>query len=98
MKIFKAVVCFLLLVITGCMSQIGIGPIDTSRIPDLRPGHSTKDEVRGMFGVPLHTIRSSGVEIWVYRFSPESCGSNDIHQELTISFNSDDRVSAFSHQ
>lgn len=93
----------------GCISHhVGGSPIPIGRVSDVRAGHSTKDEVRDMFGAPYRETRVGDLTVWVYRYAPDLqqfalwpwwwSRDNGSSQELIVSFNPDGTVSACSGQ
>jgi hypothetical protein len=60
-------------------------PIDKSRLNEVLPGRTTKPEVLGLLGEPLHRAPGPAGEIFVYRY----VRGTDVSQELVISFSED---------
>jgi outer membrane protein assembly factor BamE (lipoprotein component of BamABCDE complex) len=82
----------LVLALAGC-ADLNVGrPIDRAKLATIVPGRSTKDSVRGTFGIPLHAVSGPDGEIWVYRHL-----DGERAQELSVSF-AGDRVSVFSSE
>ncbi len=73
----------LLLAGSGCANLVVGQPLPMGNVQCLREGFTTKDEVRKLFGQPLHNVPGSGGEVWVYRY----LDGKGVAQELVVSFN-----------
>src|SRR5436190_18341359 len=77
---------------SGCTNLVIGRKIDKSKVDQIIPGETTKDDIGsdGWFGSPLHKVAGADGEIWVYRYMT---GNSQV-EELTIGF-ADDVVSCF---
>ena len=78
--------------LTGCVDLTIGRPIAQDNVKLVRPGLTTSGEVTQYFGTPNHKTKTSGGEIWVYRYM----NGKGTCQDLVVSFTGD-RVSTFTY-
>ena len=85
----------LALLIAGCASVGKEFPAD--KVPLIRIGQTTQQEVREMFGSPWRVGLEDGKPTWTYGSYYYSAGGQKQAQDLVIRFDDRNRVSSYTY-
>lgn len=73
------------LFVCGCVNTTVGRPLAKDSLKDVIPGRTSGDEVRQLFGEPLHKARNGDREVWTYRHVEEG----GRFQELILTLDAD---------
>ena len=110
----KLYIFILALVISGCAIKTGNQFLESASNTEIScqlvKNHTTKNEVRKMFGDPIDiNFTNNNMELWIYKFQKSAAkmgnfvpvfnafykGTNDNTKKLQVIFNHDDTVHSF---
>ena len=89
-------ICILLLLFTGC-STINVGyDFPETQVVNIRPDHTTKEEIRSVFGEPWRVGLENGKETWTYgKYTYRGAQETDA-KDLVVRFNNKDIVESYT--
>jgi len=89
-------ICILLLLCTGC-TTVNVGyDFPDQQVVNILPDHTTKKEIRAVFGEPWRVGLENGKETWTYgKYSYRGTQETDA-KDLVVRFNNKDIVESYT--
>ena len=89
-------ICMLLLLCTGCTTINAGYDFPDAQVVNIQLGHTTKNEIRAVFGEPWRVGLENGKETWTYgKYSYRGTQETDA-KDLVVRFNDKDIVESYT--